>query len=374
MLPVIKLLSKNRIIRLLLNKYRRYVFQHSMEYHRFCTDLSDKRLIFMSDIDHGNLGDHAIVYAEHKLLEDMADGYRAYNFGRKSCLTALDLIEKNCRETDIVLIPGGGWAGTLWKASGELFIDMIKRMNKAHIIIFPQTIFFEDTPYGLKQKKQLFQAIQSCRDIVFCVRERKSYDFLVSEMPNQNERIQYCLYPDIVLLLHPEIQCVRSKKVLIVMRKDRECIVDTSMVNRFLLLLKKKGYQSVTTDTVLSKHVKTGMRETELKKKWKEFASSELVLTDRLHGMIFSVITQTPCIVFDNSSHKVKGVYSEWLTGFANIFFVPDCKEDTVNIERALDQFFAGIKKEEPVCLNKIFNEMKENILQNIENIQKGKI
>ncbi len=48
-------------------------------------------------------------------------------------------------------------------------------------------------------------------------------------------------------------------------------------------------------------------------KKWNEFSSVQLVVTDRLHGMVFSAITGTPCIALDNISHKVYGAY-QWLS------------------------------------------------------------
>ena len=44
-----------------------------------------------------------------------------------------------------------------------------------------------------------------------------------------------------------------------------------------------------------------------------KFSKAELVITDRLHGMIFSVITKTPCLVFDNKNHKISETYTAWL-------------------------------------------------------------
>ena len=41
----------------------------------------------------------------------------------------------------------------------------------------------------------------------------------------------------------------------------------------------------------------------------KKFAKAKIVVTDRLHGMIFTIITNTPCIAINNLSGKVKGVY-----------------------------------------------------------------
>ena len=49
------------------------------------------------------------------------------------------------------------------------------------------------------------------------------------------------------------------------------------------------------------------------KNKINEFADVQLVITDRLHSMIFSIIGGTKCIAFDNKTKKVSGVYDEWL-------------------------------------------------------------
>ena len=54
------------------------------------------------------------------------------------------------------------------------------------------------------------------------------------------------------------------------------------------------------------------MRKKEVKNKLEQFKKAKLIITDRLHGMIFATITATPCIAFGNSNGKVKNVYG-WL-------------------------------------------------------------
>ena len=66
--------------------------------------------------------------------------------------------------------------------------------------------------------------------------------------------------------------------------------------------------------------------EKEIQKKLEEFASARMVITDRLHGMIFAAITQTPCIVLDSLSHKLRGCY-EWLSELDYIRFVDNIDE-----------------------------------------------
>ncbi|MGH2097437.1 polysaccharide pyruvyl transferase family protein [Aerococcus urinaeequi] len=56
--------------------------------------------------------------------------------------------------------------------------------------------------------------------------------------------------------------------------------------------------------------------------KLKEISKHELVITDRLHGMIFAYLTDTPCLVFDNNNHKISQTYDTWLKNNTNIILV----------------------------------------------------
>ena len=66
--------------------------------------------------------------------------------------------------------------------------------------------------------------------------------------------------------------------------------------------------------------------------KWEEFKHARLVITDRLHGMIFSAITGTPCVALNNSNGKV-GFEYEWLKNLPYIGFVDDSTDETAIIK-----------------------------------------
>ena len=90
-----------------------------------------------------------------------------------------------------------------------------------------------------------------------------------------------------------------------------------------------------------------------------EISKRELVITDRLHGMIFCAITGTPCIVFSNYNHKVKGSV-EWFKHLDYIKYLDEVSEtedvikeimkvkntkyDNKNILKELDQIVDKIK------------------------------
>lgn len=65
------------------------------------------------------------------------------------------------------------------------------------------------------------------------------------------------------------------------------------------------------------------------------FASSRVVITDRLHGMIFAAITGTPCVVLSNSNHKIQGVY-EWIKDLPYIEFISDVHETQGALNRVI--------------------------------------
>jgi hypothetical protein len=74
-------------------------------------------------------------------------------------------------------------------------------------------------------------------------------------------------------------------------------------------------------------------REMILMDKFAEFGSKELIVTDRLHAMIFSVFTQTPCIVFDNTNKKISETY-RWLKNNPSIKLINNVKE----LPQAIDE------------------------------------
>ena len=77
-------------------------------------------------------------------------------------------------------------------------------------------------------------------------------------------------------------------------------------------------------------------REAEVERKLDEFRQSRLVITDRLHGMVFAAITGTPCIAFNNSSGKVEGVWRVWLRHLPYIKFVESADTASDSIDEML--------------------------------------
>ena len=89
------------------------------------------------------------------------------------------------------------------------------------------------------------------------------------------------------------------------------------------------------------------------------FRHTELVITDRLHGMIFSAITGTPCIVINSKSPKVRGCY-EWIRHLDYIQFCDD-------VSRIKDIYEKMEKKKYEYDNNRLrpfYDSLKKDLLQ----------
>jgi exopolysaccharide biosynthesis predicted pyruvyltransferase EpsI len=119
-------------------------------------------------------------------------------------------------------------------------------------------------------------------------------------------------YPDMVLSLDVKFD-EKREGILTCFRSDKEKILSDEVINKINSCAEKNGIRIRPTSTVLDKNVGIADRENEVYEKLREFASAKLVITDRLHGMIFASIVGTPRLAFDTSTQKVSGVYSSWI-------------------------------------------------------------
>ncbi len=287
-------------------------------------------VVLVATPQHGNLGDQAIVAAEYKLLHNIFPEKKIYEVPNGYYLSYGDLIKKYITEKDIILIDGGGNLGTLWDWEDDKITKIISDYKNNKIVIFPQTCFYkENSASRIKKNKIIYE---SAKDLTVMLREKQSYALFHNLFPNTKS----ILLPDVVLSLKPQIKNKRRKGVLICFRNDRERVVANGVKKQIADYLTQNGVEYKESSTVIDKKVNKSNRERELKSKFEDFSSSELVITDRLHAMIFAAITKTPCIAFDNSSKKVSGVY-EWIKDNKTILCLDDADKIADNIYKMLN-------------------------------------
>lgn len=290
--------------------------------------LCRRSIVFvMMTPSHGNLGDQAIAFAQRRFLARYVAEYRIIEMrwvNEGVFKRDVALISRLIRPGDVVCGHGGGNMGDQYPHEEIARRLMVQTFAKYPVLIFPQTIFFRDTPEARAMLKETKRVYNAHPRLALVAREKKSYGLMRRYFPQST----VLLVPDIVLSLPPQNEPGQPRSgAMTCLRRDEEKggAVDDAAI---IALLKEK-YETVrVTDTVISDRITLSARSRrrKLHRKWAEFARAEVVVTDRLHGMIFAALTQTPCVVFTNYNHKVAGIY-DWIRGLPTIQMCHDIKE-----------------------------------------------
>lgn len=316
----------NKFIPNFLKKYLKKI-----NHFRFCLKIyfrseksrkkDNKRIFLIFTPQHTNLGDHAIAKAELEFLSD----YDVFEITSYSITVLLEFpkILKRIFSDDLIICNGGGFLGTLW-FKNELCLRNILDLcaGDNHIIIFPQTVFYENDAFGKEEFEKSKLIYNKCRNLTIAAREKTSYEVMKGAYND------VYLIPDIVLSLNEcKDDCIRSG-VQLTLRDDHEKTMrEEYRQNLISYLTDKFNGNTRFADMSADDDVPPENRNQELDKHFDKFRSSELVITDRLHGMIFSAITGTPCIVLNSKSPKVKGAYDWIFKDCEYIIFTDDFDE-----------------------------------------------
>lgn len=304
-----------------INKYKRY--------KKYCKNNNQSEFLIFNAPIHGNIGDHAIIYAEYKLLEKLQ--IKAFEISTYEEEKYFDYIKQNISKDATISITGGGFIGSQWLQEEELVNKVIENFKEHKIIIFPATLYFKDDEQGKRELEKSIQIINNAKNIKIFAREDKTYEFAKNTYVNA----EVTLVPDIVLSLDNVSYNTVRDGVLLCLRKDVEGILTQEDKENLYNAINSYDTNIKQTDTVVSYSIKAEDRNEEIEKKIKEFSCAKIVITDRLHGMIFAVITNTPCIVMGNYNYKVKGVYENWIKNkVPNVKFIENIKE----IEQAIKE------------------------------------
>ncbi len=300
---------------------------------------------------HGNLGDQAIVNLQSRFLKSIS---KEGEFGEIDAIH-LNRLEKYCAKVSgakTVIVPGGGFLGSLWPDEERRFRRIVQEFSDKKIIVFPQTVTFDmNSEEGLSFFEESKKIYSSNKNLTLYVREKQSYDFMKKYMP----KVRVKLVPDTVLLWEPEASHKDRKNIIWSMRRDKEKNLSDEDFERIKNVIHSKvDFESeMELDTVLDgKTITKDNREQYLGKFIDNYYNAKLVVTDRLHGMIFAAVTGTPCIAFGNSNGKVKGVY-EWIKDSEYVKYL----DDVSDLERVMDKL--NLEKSYALDRNEIREKFK---------------
>ena len=286
-----------------------------------------KVVVFLAGF-YANLGDLAITYAQREFLRQVYPDRDIILVPSTEIYTSMKTLKKIINKDDVITLIGGGNMSDLYWSLESARLFVIKNFKNNKIISFPQTVSFSDTEKGKKCLNTSRKVYSSHKNIVFFLRENNAFKRFQKYFPN----VKCELCPDMVLSLKKTEPRMERNQVVCCLRNDGESYI-SGVQRKAIITQMRENFDNVilrdTVDVSVDECTEEVFENT-LENFWGMLRSSKVVVTDRLHCMIFCVITGTPCIAIDNSNKKISGVYNEWLGEINWVKFATDSDIDNV--------------------------------------------
>lgn len=168
------------------------------------------------------IGDHSIAVAEVCFLKERFPEREFIEVGDVFFWEHKRELAEKIMPSDVLLIQGGGYLGSLWKIRREYTVRYIlQTFTENRIVILPQTMYFEDNEEGRKEQAASELIYNSHQRLTMCFREKVSYR-LSDSILNAN-KIRY-LIPDSVLSLRFIGEKRRRHGIAICFKNDKETL------------------------------------------------------------------------------------------------------------------------------------------------------
>ena len=324
-----------------LRKMHGYLFEkknhlkNKLKWRKYLTLPFGKKVYLVGTPEHTNIGDSAIVLAEIFFINKSISANRVKEITVQEYQKNRHLISSCINKKYLVCGHGGGNIGNQWYAEELLRYDYLYDFSNNNTVIFPQTIYFTSDEEGIDAKEKSRFHYNAHNNLTIVAREHKSFELLNDLYSNPAKIIT----PDIVLSSTMDdygIINTSRNGVLLVFRNDKEKAMSDSDRNLIIEGFEKEKIRFKITDMHSECPITKKNRFDCVRKKLQEFVQSNLVITDRLHGMVFAAITGTPCIVLSNYNHKVKGTY-EWIKYLPYIKYA----ENVSDVEKYIPELLA---------------------------------
>lgn len=290
-----------------------------------------KKLFIIGTEEYGNIGDHQINESTVDFLKKILPGYTIYEITTPEWTQKKNFWIKCIQNDDLIVCTGGGNFGNTYPLTHNVKAELIQLFPKNPKIIFPQTLYYTNCENGremLARDKTLFTKENN---VVIAAREKISYEMAKSEFSCLS-----ILVPDIVLYTMIQSSYTERKGVLLCLRSDIEKAITEADQCRLESICTATGLPVSFADLQLEYNVRKAYRRFIIDEKFRLFQSARIVVTDRLHGLIFATITGTPCIVLSNFNQKVKGTY-DWICHLPYIRFAESVDDVAVELQELLE-------------------------------------
>lgn len=292
----------------------------------------EKRILLCGVPTHKNMGDQAQRYCISKWCEDNYPEYAivqisTWPFYEKDFIRAF----KSFVKKDDIVVVQSGYCTTSRHKDHKMHRYLVSHFSHNKILIMPQTVNFAEAKDGIRTGK----IYDKHEKLLFLARDKISFE----SAKKYFVKTKVLLYPDIVTSLIGTKTFPDSRKgILICVRNDGEKKYTDKQITALKDKLVEKGIACDVSDTNTDLPLDDLLErfENELNNMLDFFAKHELIITDRYHGTIFSLISNTPVIVLETKDHKVR-TGTEWFSPvYDGAFFNASNLDEAYEIAREL--------------------------------------
>ncbi len=283
---------------------------------------------------HDNLGDVLIWQGELDFLSSI-------NKFPKSTTSAGTFLYPNLPDNITILLHGGGNFGDLYRNFQEFRLNVINRYKNNRIIMFPQSVWYDNLDLLEKDAKQMSRH----KNLYLCARDKYSFDFFKKHFSANN----ILLVPDMAFCINDkrfaDYRKKDSSKKLYLNRIDKEHSNNSIITKspdldikdwpkygerkggfKFMIyscaVIRRLHCMPVAQNLIASivnsyaKNYWRPSRETLAAKFLSEYGQ---IITTRLHALILSVLLHIPAKFIDNTTGKLSAFYNQWLVDLDEI-------------------------------------------------------
>ena len=290
-----------------------------------------KAIIYFGIPNHTNLGDQAQTYCTFNWLNKNYPGLEIYGFhSGQVAMGLIPRLQEYVLKDDIIFIQSGYNTTDLYLLEENMHREVLRYFPNNRVVIMPQTVFFKDS----NEENISRDIYNNHRKMVFFARDEISY----KKSKDIFSQVPVYLYPDIVTsLIGNRKYSLNRDGILLCVRHDKESILSKLEIDNLVDDLSELGYKVTVSDTTIDMNLEylQSHRGEILENIFEEYSNYQLVITDRYHGTIFSLIAATPVLVLGTSDHKLS----------SGVKWFPEEFTDYVSFSSSINDVMDFVKK-----------------------------
>ncbi len=282
-----------------------------------------KMIFLFGSPAHSNMGDQAQSYCLQKWINANYPEYGILFFRLPETYNSLlKALRRTIRKDDKIVCHSGYHMTDLYNEQ-DVYCKLAQLFPERPIWIFPQTVLYKNEENLIKTAN----IMNSHGRVTLMARDEISY----ATAQKYFTGCKVLLYPDIVTSLIGTKQFNYERDgVLFCVRNDIEAFYSKEQIQT--LKNKFAGVKVEQTDTTLKVNYKEIVKNREyfINHECDYYSHFKVIITDRYHGTILSLISGTPVVVLKTSDHKLS----------SGVKWFPEEFKDYVTFAENLDEAY----------------------------------